>query len=493
MLKLYSGITPNLNKDCYYYTDFNAFLNALEPYFVADVEDNTYIPETNYLIQISGQYSNVSYIIDTTNTEQPYCYWVRDIKFVSGYYNITVEHDYFAEYIYKANFGNINFLQGKLTDYIGLMNFTQTPIGIPVYSQINDLFDPYDGAFNALAIVFNVEFSYAKTTLFTNESLTQNKLFVKNTTPENLYTDLVNITNIITFSELVSATTEQECAVTRIWVVPQKVTENIGIIRQCNFWYNYINNEGAITKGSLTLPSLKFGRYEINRTITNLNYNKKYFYGTKDKYLDLVVYSDLTAQVRHVFNFSSSKISIEIYQGDKAIDLSTEFEFNTTSNNGTFTQQEKTANSLQNIFGLVANVTSTASSIATENVAGVISGVGSSITSFGNMFLPVSGRVNYKNVDGWVTWGEIYNNAILETPIYSNNPFYLISYDTAEEYEENENGYNYGINTPYISTILASRLIDYVRIDTPYLQGIPINAIETIQNKFSQGINLKVV
>jgi hypothetical protein len=493
MLKLYSGITPNLNKECFYYSDFSTFLNVLEPYFVGNIEDKNYIPETNGIIRLNGEYADISYVVDTTNSQQPYCYWVRNISFVSGYYVLTVEHDYFAEYIHKTNFGLMNVLRGKFSNIVGIDDTQFTSTIQPTYSQI------YDGitAYQDLKIVFVAEYSVAQTTLFTNESLTQLGLFSINTPLANLIDTTGDVFGAIKqvqgIKNIKIGGSDYACAVIKIWILPNDfIDTTFGIEKQ--FKSNNIDSNGNLIDLVITatelIPNLK--TLDIS---FNTEFGKKYAFGTKTNAIDLITNSTNIVNLNIQIYTQSDGIQVFIRQGNNVKEVTECFEIFTTTNNGTLTRQQQIAHGIKNITNVTGGFVATINGLVQGNISSTIGGISSTANNINNIFEQPQGHASNLGGDGFSTWAQQFrvgSSEIGETipDIINTKPFFVITYSPLSIQQESEVGYKYNFDSLYSD---LQREIDFIQANLPYIQGIPVNAIEAIQNKFNQGINLKVV
>lgn len=496
MLLLYKNVSPN-DTATHYFCNFDLFLQNLETYKVAEIEKENYLNNYNNIIRINGNiFYDVTYIVDTS-IETPKCYFVKSSEYVSGYTEFNLVQDYWAEYFYNLKDGRfieIKLDRGKfveplklldvekVTNVDGIFDLPQTCKGIPVYTQV-DIFN-----LTNVLIVFNCEYSYTNTTLFANESITTNKLFAIKSTVETMYQQIENIVNTYSIQKIVLENqTTQVCAVTALYVIPIPPDYEIDAINNYNIKFKEISDNGTLIDSGYLCQSFKTKRIEIPFTITVDDINKKYFFGTKTNYIDLIINDKLQCNLNYVVDFSSNKITVSIYQGDRSIDLTSNFEFNTTTNNGTFTQQEKTATTLKNIFGIMSGGISTITGIASGNVPQIAGGTFQTIESINNIFDKRQGKVNYKNADGLTTW---WKNIFDNEDILKCNTFYLIAYETYEYYEIAYIGYKYdyiinGIN--FLSSLKIG--YNYIKGDIN-ITGIPIEAQNYIKDKFKNGVIL---
>ena len=489
MLLLYKNVTPN-NTARHYYCNFDLFLQNIETYKVAEIEKENYLNNYNNIIRINGNiFYDVTYIVDTS-VETPKCYFVKSSEYVSGYTEFNLIEDYWAEYFYSLKDGrfiDIKLERGKfyngIQDIDGIFDLQQTCKGIPVYTQV-DIFN-----LTNVLIVFNCEYSYTNTTLFANESITTNKLLAIKSTVETMYEQIENIVNTYSIQKIVLENqTTQECVVTALYVIPIPPNYELDKINNYNIMFKRISENGALIEEGYLCNSFKAKRIEIPFTITVEDINKKYFFGTKANYLDLIINDKLQCNLNYIVDFSSNKITVSIYQGERSIDLTSNFEFNTTTNNGTFTQQEKTATALKNIFGIMSGGISTITGIASGNVPQIAGGTFQSIESINDIFDKRQGKVNYKNVDGLTTW---WKNIFDNESILKCNPFYLITYETYEHYDISHMGFKYDYSIIGIEFLSKLTIGDfaYVKGDIN-ITGIPIDANNYIKEKIKNGVIL---
>ena len=474
MLLLYKNVTPN-NTATHYYCDFDLFLQNIEQNKVAEIEKENYLNNYNNIIRINGNiFYDVTYIIDTS-VETPKCYFVKTSEFVSGYTEFNLIEDYWAEYFYNLKDGrfiDIKLDRGKFAEPLqvrddtdptklinvdGIFDLQQTCKGVPVYTQ-----SPIN--FNRVLIVFNCEYSNTKTTLFTNESITANSLFAQESfNVGGAYEQINKLVNTYKIGNIPETETTQEAGVTTIYLIPIPSSYEFEVVRHYNIFYKYYSNEGTIVDAGTVCSKFKPKRIEVPFTITVDDINKKYFFGTKTNYLDLIINDKLQCDLKYVVDFSSNKITVSIYQGDRSIDLTSNFEFNTTTINGTFTQQEKTATTLKNIFGIMSGGISTITGIASGNVPQIAGGTYQTIETINNIFDKRQGKVNYKNADGLTTWWE---NMEEETPTHTNlNPFYLITYETYEQYDISHIGFKYDF------MLSGVKFLSSLKNDTHFIKG----------------------
>lgn len=117
MVKIYQNIIPNNeNNTHYFYLNVNNYLDFLERYKVAEIEENDYRMNNGILIISSSTqgaiyYRNFTYIYETFRTETGTLvtnfYHIIDVYMQSDNIYIKVELDYFAKYINYAEFNNI--------------------------------------------------------------------------------------------------------------------------------------------------------------------------------------------------------------------------------------------------------------------------------------------------------------------------------------------------------------------------------------------------
>lgn len=495
MLYLYKNITPNKESYHYYCDSYDTYLTLIGNSglnLIGEIEEKNYLIENENILRLNGNnYNDLSYVVWLNNGVYRF-YFVNNQTFVSGYSLFEMSRDYWADFMLTMG-ANIEFstvtratLPGSARDKgCGIIDLPQTPIGSPSYTQ-QDLFDNEN-----VLIFFNVEYSYSKTTLYTNESLTTNKLVFIKSSIAKMLENVANISNVFSLQKTGEITTH-EAGVTGIWVVPYpKDLSSLPIGDTFNAMYKFVDTNGTIKESGLACGTMNKSRLELDIKLTQLGTSSKYYFGTKDNYLDVIVDNKREARLRFVVLLNSSNISCSLYQGENSIDLTDEFAFNTVTNNGTFTQQEQVALTLKNVFGAVSGLINTGAGVYAGNVPQFITGAGQTLESINSIFEKRRGKVNYKNADGLNTWLPSIVELLDDVRTYKGNPLYIIFYNVIERYDFAKIGFKtrFVVDGQDLFTLIPSSYVGFIQADVRF-KGMPIDVQDYLRNKFLSGIQI---
>lgn len=485
MLNLYKGNQPNLGCQAYYFDNFENYLTRLSNNLVAQIEKTNYILDNDLFLRLKGDYNDITYVVDTDTQK---CYYVESIEDLSGYKRFNLSIDYWGSYIAKAQFesGIINEASFDLPIARGIWIKNQTPVGKPTYITMPGItFDKEKRIFLAM----NIEYSYSKSSLFTNENITSNRLFGIYTTLENLEKDAFNYCNIFEMTKKNTAGVIEfsiPCGVNKMWAIPVADATPINVTYSgINFNYNYIDTTGlglsSIQSGEVQLAYINQGDYFTDGVYSvasqGLNvFNKKFYFGAKNNYLPVTINSEANINTRYELRVGGDDINILVWFNEQNLDITSSFELSTTTNSGTFTQQQKIVYALKNLFNLSGGIISTIKGISSGDIGTTAHGISQTTNTLVNFGAQQSGQRNYTGGDGFYCWSTA-----------QNQPLCLIRYDTIEQYSPDyDSGYNYSVYVRSANSLLKT---GYIKAEFNVL-GIPLNASLYIEGRLKSGVRL---
>lgn len=481
MLNLYSGNQPNLGYSAYFFKNFDLFLSAISSQLVAQVDKTNYILDNDLFLRLKGDYGEITYVVDL-DTER--CYFVESIENISGYKRLNLTIDYWGSYIKSAvlESGVVNETSYSLPNGKGFMLKPQTPVGAPDYLTISGIEFTRT---TPILLIMNIEYSYTKTTLFTNESVTTNKLIYALANRSTLLQQCEDYASIFEIYETNALGQEKTypCAVTKMWAVP--FADAMGSImpsKNINLRFNVIEETTSgttIETRTTTLPVLEPGHLIADGTYTPTaiasEWNFKFFFGTQSDYMAVGFNQNNEINVRYELRIGSDEVNTVLWFNEKNIDVTSNFEINTTTNNGTFTNQQKMAYALRNLFNVTSGAITTIKGSTSGDVGSIAHGIAQTTSSINELFEQRQGRRNYASGDGLFTW-------------FSNNPpLTLIRYFTCEHYV-------YGIDSGYAFNVFVTNFeqnIKYGFIKANFnVCGVPLSASNYISQRFSGGLRV---
>lgn len=479
MINLYTGSQPNLGYSAYYFKDFDLFLDAISSQLVAQVDKTNYIIDNDLFLRLKGDYDGITYVVDLDTGR---CYYVDNIENISGYKRLDLTIDYWGTYIKSAvlESGVVFEASYALTNGRGFMVKPKTPVGEPEYLTMPDIEFTRT---TPILLVMNIEYSFTKTTLFTNESVTANKLVYALANKNTLLRQCEDYANIYEVFETNMLGEEKTfpCAVTKMWAVPfpdrmSYPTASAPI----NLRFNVIDQSttgSIIETRSTTLQILEPGQlFAIGNYVGNAvagDWNFKYYFGTTSDYIPVALSNNEMIQVRYELRIGSSDVNAIIWFNEKNIDITANFEINTTTNNGTFTSQQKMAYALKNLFNVASGLITTTKGITSGDIGTIAHGISQTTTN--ELLEQRQGQRNYVSGDGLFTW-------------FTNNPpLTLIRYRTSEHYVYGiDSGYTYNV---FVTNFENSLKYGYICANFN-VTGVPLTASNYISQRIKDGTRI---
>lgn len=508
MLKIYQEIQPNQNGIHYFFSNFENYLEELSPYLIKEVDKKNYRINSNVLllkidnILTLEKINKISYIIDY---ELSYyrCYNVVSIIEQSGYFQIDLQLDDWANNIAVANFSNI------------IINKCNRNIGIGMYDRSastktyeENYFDigtnavdnyPLFLKFENCAIVFSLKYNVKQTAFGANtatELLAFDIKYLRDLViakfPERVADPVLPLAIAIVAgiygTEASGITGTNDAQVTGAWLCDKTalVYTDRGITLKSLSTYGDITN----------LSPLAISQLEVTKNFTlKIDPNFVYYVGTKNKGLKLNRTSENELNV--TFNWISKQDSMQllVFQGDNMEDITDQIQVNLTLNDGDVTGIRSIASYIIGIAGSTAGVVGAG---AAGNIPRAFSGT----ANLANAIIdPLSNRYLGKQINGGDGVTTFFKLGNAEAGLGVANPYCFVKCQSInnEAKEARINGLTFDLAIENFDEVFVADFINnsvatetFIKA-TCNIENLQLSPANSIIQKLARGIYVKKI
>lgn len=505
-LLLYSHVTPNSDNIHYVYDDLEDFKTELSSHLVATVSMNNY-RINNGIIKLSTEtssaflpstYKIVTYAINETDNT---CYVVRSSELQGGFVIYYCYVDYWGTYIFDAHFNHINVLRCNRNVDIGIyddikVSQIDSRVRFPIPDDDKNPSHPnyflLSHVYIVFCLTFNIEESLlgGSTTATGMYAMSLQSVYTKYITdnPTLTGTNPIDIarawvggiygikgTNFYGFDTTLKAT------VTKAFLIPSSlitIYDNQAISVATKSFFGDYNQHNAIPVVEV------FNRVNTTSFTLNHNVNNNYHVGTMNKGVKITRTTQASIEITYQCFVSNNDIKVVVKQGENQSDISSEFEIDLTLNGGDVSNLAQIKNALK--MGLTV-----AQGLATGNIIGtgyslagdIIGKIGTQV--YGTQIGQGDGILTFDSgsyLGTFCPFGySVYTSITDESVNARQKGAYFNCYVSSLDAIFNYNFIGTGDDTNDPTFVQANVNID----------GIPLQAISEISNRFAKGVYLK--
>ena len=523
---------PNNNNLHYLFTTLAKYKTALTSYLVKSVTLDNYRINTNIIkVKIDENLTeanayDLTYAIDE-RINFFRCYHVNRVTIQSGYVILNCSVDYWASYLLKAQFSNVNVLRCNRRVGIGMLDELDGTYGNAIRSYCavsgyssgsnNELYDR-SKVYIVFALKYNIDQNNAGsvsriglyalnlkdlvTALYDAQSDSDpDKKYYSIVNPVELAIDFVSGIYGIVGSNMWGGSGTLNACVIGAWF-----SDSVSVISASNIeikskahWHNF---------DDVTITPYEVIKNEVTKTLTITNdFNKQFYVGTKQNGLKLKRTTEATISVCIKTIPSADKLTIIAYQGDMQQEITDAFSVVVGTTDGDITAERQIIDVVQNSVRAIGGAIALGKGIASGNgfatalgVTNLAGGLADEIgkgrsNHIGNMVKGGDGALAYYRVFTGQDFDNPTNN--LNTPI--TNPYVINAFASINDEDVNVRLYGAKFSekvTSLVSVFSSTLMGTGALTDYTYLQanalvdGIPTDASDVIKAKLQQGINL---
>lgn len=523
-ITFYKNILPNQGNHTYlYFNDLSAYVNYLSADALPSYDvDNYRFNRLSVRITIDtniheGNYKNITYMYYNDIAHQEF-YFITSAIIQSNCIIFTLQMDMWATYLLQTNISRINVVKCNRNIGIGIYDdiagtneetYQNVYINGVTSGDDNQYFD-----LNKCSIVFCLNYNWkekvtsavTQTECFSIDLYTLKKLLIDSGTDEdtklyNSYQNAVDIAiAVISGIYGVEATgfAANEAHVITAWLVDNRnilTTDGLITIKSTSEYFQDL---------SFTPKKVLPFRSSQTYTLSSLNINKKYFFGTRAQKMEITRTTEPVINIKIEWTTKTDGLSCVIKQGGNQLDITSSLQVNLSTNNGDVVG----IRTLISTFSSIANAGLRVAGLQLSD-AGLVSGQGAlgisgAAVGVGSMLKPSGLRGSQiGSGDGASCFRDVRSSALSKTP-YDNlvpvkNPYEWCIQNsmTNEEAIAAFNGANFNDfieSLPNIFTydflVLSLTELTYIKANA-LIEKIPQEAKDQITQALRNGIYIK--
>lgn len=510
MLYLYKNFTPNINNtQHYWYNSLTAFRNAITTYQWLYFEPDKYTINTS-TIRVTANNINPNDANDVTYVIDEYAkraYHVDACVYQSGYLIIDVRLDLWATYINDAVFSS--FYVKRCNRYLSYPANNPTIVRQGYYDSIKSVnratkvYIPKQEtpvfSSNDIYFVFVADIGIKANSGGDIWDMLTNLLAGTMSSVTRLYavpytTDLETTTQKISgiYQITRSANLDYPVAVSRCWILPKQL---LNISSSATTFTTYVNGTPSIVNAYQIYPS----QIGISQTYT-IDPNYDYYAGTPTKYMKIPRTTGQQAVV-WVGTAGQASFNVAVEVENQVLDLSDAFEISLTYNNGSKTGTDIMAHTIKTLTGVLNSATQFNNSVTPiTNAKGKVTGF-----SGGNALQVAQGTfasaLETSKVIAEGQFGSLNTQAEGIVSYFTDAhtaqmPLGITIFRSINNEQAQANAFGASYECVFSSPDILKNCTLFTGATNTFIQaevgitGIPIQAIDAIQNKFAGGITL---